>query len=94
MKIKFIFLYVLHSFLIAITLNAYGLSHDSIEVIKLNKQAYDNRLTNPDEVIKQAKKALKLQIKLISQMALQKLTGYWASVIIIRMTRRVPLKTI
>jgi tetratricopeptide (TPR) repeat protein len=46
--------------LIAITLNAYGLSHDSIEVIKLNKQAYDNRLTNPDEVIKQAKKSLEI----------------------------------
>ncbi len=60
MKIKPIFLFVFHSFLIAITLNAFALTHDSTEVIKLNKKAFDNRLTNPDELIIQAKRSLEI----------------------------------
>jgi len=60
MRIKSIFQFIFNSFLIAITLNAFALTHDSTEVIKLNKKAYDNRLTNPDELIKQAQKSLEI----------------------------------
>jgi tetratricopeptide (TPR) repeat protein len=36
---------------------------DTIEVIKLNKQAYDNRLTSPEQTVKDASKALAIAEK-------------------------------
>src|SRR5438094_4699301 len=41
-----------------------SMSNDSAEVIKLNKQAYNDRLTDPSQTIKEANKALNLANKL------------------------------
>jgi tetratricopeptide (TPR) repeat protein len=64
MKIKFFFLYPLLCFLLNVSFNASGAALDTTDVIALNKKAYNNRLTNPAELINQANRALALATKI------------------------------
>src|SRR5476649_1152607 len=64
MKIKFFFLCSLLCFLLNVSFNASGAALDTADVIALNKKAYNNRLTNPAELINQANRALDLAKKL------------------------------
>ncbi|WP_139113047.1 tetratricopeptide repeat protein [Mucilaginibacter sp. PPCGB 2223] len=64
MKFKSVFLYSLLCFLLNVSFNASGAALDSTDVIALNKKAYNNRLTNPAELITQANKALALATKI------------------------------
>jgi len=51
-------------FLLNVSFNASGAALDTADVIALNKKAYNNRLTNPAELINQANRALDLAKKL------------------------------
>jgi tetratricopeptide (TPR) repeat protein len=64
MKINFFFLCSLLCFLLNASFNASGAALDTADVIALNKKAYNNRLTNPAELINQANRALDLAKKL------------------------------
>jgi len=64
MKINFVFLCFLLCLLLNVSSHASGQSLDTADVIALNKKAYNNRLTNPAELITQANKALALATKL------------------------------
>lgn len=64
MKIKFFFLCLLLWVLLKASFNASGAGLDTTDVIALNKKAYNNRLTNPAELINQANRALALATKI------------------------------
>lgn len=64
MKIKFFFLCPLLCFLLNVSFTASGAALDTADVITLNKKAYNNRLTNPAELINQANRALALATKI------------------------------
>jgi len=64
MKIKFFFLCLLLCFLLNASFSASGAALDTTDVIALNKKAYNNRLTNPAELINQANRALALATKI------------------------------
>ncbi|MBB3967958.1 tetratricopeptide repeat protein [Mucilaginibacter phyllosphaerae] len=62
-KIFTLFILFLFTNAICIKANAQVGQQDSNEVVKLNKQAYDNRLTSPDQTIAFANKALAIAEK-------------------------------
>lgn len=67
MKIKFLKLVL---FYLLFSVHSYSKDsdkindHDSSEVIKLNKQAYNSRLTNPNQTVSEASKALAIATKI------------------------------
>jgi len=52
------------SCILAIAFNASALPKDTAQVDEINKKAYNNRLTNPDELINQANRGLALATKI------------------------------